>query len=32
MWGLPPSTTYALSWQPLCCSSTVRGVKCGGKV
>lgn len=30
MWGLPPSITSALSWQPLCCSSNVRGVECGG--
>ncbi|KAH6612557.1 hypothetical protein C7974DRAFT_80207 [Boeremia exigua] len=30
MWGLPPSINSALSWQPLCCSLKVRGVKCGG--
>jgi hypothetical protein len=28
--GAPPSITSALSWQPLCCSSNVRGVECGG--
>jgi hypothetical protein len=30
MWGLPPSITFALSWQPLCCSSNFQGVECGG--
>lgn len=29
VWGLPTSITFALSWQPLCCSSSVRGVECG---